>query len=228
MLNLPPLSLVDRILSQPLAYRLWQQPFAGRKLVPIAAHNDLRSIRRVLDVGCGPGTNAPTFAHTDYLGVDLNPKYIEHARKQPRNQGLKFAVADARHPETLPVGSGFDFILVNSLLHHIDLASSRSLLQSLPPLLSVDGHVHIVEMCMPVERLSLCRVLANADRGNYYRPVEDWKEIFLEAFEPVVFEPFSQRCVGVTLYEMVYFKGRARVAIKDTTATGARVATASA
>ena len=201
------MSLVDRILSQPLAYRLWQVPFAGRKLEPIAAHNDLKSIRRVLDVGCGPGTNAPIFAHTDYLGVDLNPKYIEDARKQHR---LKFEVADVRQPETLPVGSGFDFILVNSLLHHIDLASTRTLLGSLPALLSSDGHVHIVEMCMPVERLNLCRVLANADRGNYYRPVEDWKEIFFEQFEPVVFEPFSQRHAGVTLYEMVYFKGRAK------------------
>ena len=207
------------ILSQPLAYRLWQVPFAGRKLEPIAAHNDLKSIRRVLDVGCGPGTNAPIFKHTDYLGVDLNPKYIENARKQYGGQGLKFEVADVRETETLPVGSGFDFILVNSLLHHIDLASTRNLLGSLPPLLSSDGYVHIVEMCMPEQRLNLCRVLANADRGNYYRPVEDWKEIFFEAFEPVVFEPFSQRHAGVTLYEMVYFKGRVKPGSNGRTST---------
>lgn len=214
------MSLVDTILSNPLAYRLWQVPFAGRKLEPIAAHNDLKSIRRVLDVGCGPGTNAPTFAHTDYLGVDLNPKYIENARKQ---HGLKFEVADVRQPETLPVGSGFDFILVNSLLHHIDLASTRQLLGCLPVLLSADGHVHIVEMCMPDARLNLCRVLANADRGNFYRPVEDWKEIFLEHYEPVVFEPFSQIHAGVTLYEMVYFKGKPKAATAASAGNGKRV-----
>jgi SAM-dependent methyltransferase len=202
------MSVVDTILSQPLAYRLWQMPFAGRKLEPIAAHNDLQAVRRVLDVGCGPGTNSPTFKHTDYLGVDLNPKYIDSARQ--RHPGMKFAVADVRQAATLPVGAGFDFILVNSLLHHIDLASTRALLASLPVLLSADGHVHIIEMCLPDRRLNLCRVLANADRGNFYRPLEDWKEIFLDHFEPVVFEPFSQAHAGVTLYEMVYFKGRVK------------------
>jgi SAM-dependent methyltransferase len=205
------MSLVDAILSQPLAYRLWMAPFAGRKLEPIAAHNDLSAVRRVLDVGCGPGTNAATFAHTDYLGIDLNPRYIAAARKL---HGLHFEVADVRRPEQLPVGAGFDFILVNSLLHHIDLAATRSLLKSLPVLLSADGHVHIIEMCMPAAKLNLCRVLANADRGNYYRPVEDWKEIFFEHFEPVVFEPFSQRHAGTTLYEMCYFKGRVKAGAK--------------
>jgi SAM-dependent methyltransferase len=202
------MSLVDKILSQPLAYRMWQVPFAAPKLVPVNAHNDLKSVRRVLDVGCGPGTNAPAFAHTDYLGVDLNPKYIESARQ--RHPGMKFDVADVRHAESLPVGSGFDFIFVNSLLHHIDLASTRALLASLPVLLSPDGHVHVIEMCMPEEHFNLCRFLANADRGNYYRPLGDWKEIFLEHFDPVVFEPFSQRHLGVTLYEMCYFKGKAK------------------
>ena len=39
------------------AYRLWQAPFAEKKLEPLRRHNDLSTIRRVLDVGCGPGTN---------------------------------------------------------------------------------------------------------------------------------------------------------------------------
>jgi SAM-dependent methyltransferase len=199
------MNLVERILSQPLAYRLWQVPFAGRKLEPIAQHNDLTSIKRVLDVGCGPGTNAPFFAQADYLGVDLNPSYIDSARKR---FGRNFQVADVRSHD-FPRGDGFDFILVNSLLHHIDLASSRSLLQRMTELLTPDGHVHVIELVLP-ERVSVARALARADRGNYARPLGDWKTIFTEHFETVVFEPFAQKNAGVTLYELVYFKGRVR------------------
>ena len=210
------MSLADRILSQPLAYRLWMTAFAGRKLEPIAAHNDLRAIKRVLDVGCGPGTNAPVFEHAEYLGVDLNPSYIENARQR---YGRDFRVADVRKPD-FPVGDGFDFILINSLLHHIDLAATHSLLDRMPDLLTPDGHVHIIELVLP-ERVSVARALARADRGNYARPLGDWNTIFTQHFDTVVFEPFTQINAGVTLYELVYFKGKAKRAAAKPPSQGA-------
>jgi SAM-dependent methyltransferase len=201
------MSLVDRILSQPMAYRLWQSAFAGRKLDVLAAHNDMSAIRRVLDVGCGPGTNAPVFEKAEYLGVDLNPSYIEDARKR---FGRDFQVADVRKPE-FPVGEGFDFILMNSLLHHIDLASTYSLLERMPDLLTPDGHVHIIELVLP-ERVSVARAMARADRGNYARPLGDWKTIFTQHLDTVVFEPWEHVVAGVTLVSAVYFKGKAKAA----------------
>jgi SAM-dependent methyltransferase len=201
------MSLVDRILSRPIAYRLWQSAFAGRKLDVLAAHNDMSAIRRVLDVGCGPGTNAPVFEKAEYLGVDLNPSYIEDARKR---YGRDFQVADVRKPE-FPVGEGFDFILMNSLLHHIDLASTYSLLERMPDLLTPDGHVHIIELVLP-ERVSVARAMARADRGNYARPLGDWKTIFTQHLDTVVFEPFAHVTAGVTLISAVYFKGKAKAA----------------
>jgi hypothetical protein len=54
------MSTLDLIMRQPLVYRLRMAPFAGKKFAPIAAHNDMKRIRRVLDVGCGPGTDART------------------------------------------------------------------------------------------------------------------------------------------------------------------------
>src|SRR5206468_6323559 len=78
-------------LEHTLAYRLWQAPFADKKLAPLFAHQDLRSVRRVLDVGCGPGTNTRHFERTGYLGVDINESYIADAR---RRYGRDFLVAD--------------------------------------------------------------------------------------------------------------------------------------
>ena len=197
------MSLIDLILRQPLAYRLWMAPFAAAKLEPVLRHNDVRSIKRVLDVGCGPGTNAPSFAHADYVGVDLNEQYVASARKR---FGRTFVAADVRGND-FPVGSGFDCILVNSLLHHLDLESSRGLLRRLAELLTPDGHVHILELVMPTS-LSVARALAHADRGDYPRPLADWKTLFNEVFDEVLLEPYQLTGGPITLWQMVYFKGR--------------------
>ena len=199
------MKLHARILEHTLAYRVWQAPFAERKLLPFLAHNDVRRARRVLDVGCGPGTNTHHFAGADYLGIDFNPSYIESAR---RRHGRAFIVADVTRFDVTP-DHRFDLILANSVFHHIDDASTRHILAHLATLLTDDGHVHILDLVLPA-RPSVSRFRARADRGDYPRPLEQWRALFTTAFEPVVFEPYPLGAAGVTLWNMVYFKGRAR------------------
>jgi trans-aconitate methyltransferase len=187
------------------AYRLWQAPFAERKLAPLWAHNDVVRARRVLDVGCGPGTNTHHFTRADYLGLDFNPAYIESAR---RRHGREFVVADVTKYE-VQRDQRFDLILANSLFHHIDTANTRRILAHLATLLSDDGHVHVFDLVLP-PRPSLARVLARLDRGEFPRPLEEWHALFTEVFEQVVFEPYPLGAAGATLWNMVYFKGRAR------------------
>lgn len=194
-----------RLMGHALAYRVWQAPFAERKLVPLFAHNDLQRARRVLDVGCGPGTNTHHFAGADYLGIDFNRGYVESAR---RRHGRDFIVADVT-TYRVPADRRFDLILANSLFHHIDDASTRRTLAHLATLLTDDGHVHILDLVLPA-RPSVSRLLARADRGAYPRPLGQWRELFTTSFEPVVFEPYPLGAGGVTLWNMVYFKGRAR------------------
>jgi SAM-dependent methyltransferase len=185
------LSLSGEMLERPLSYRLWQAPFAESKFSPVLRHNDLGRVRRVLDVGCGPGTNTHHFAGVDYLGIDLNEAYVDYAR---RLHGRDFEVADATEFE-VPAGERFDFVLINSFLHHID----------------DDGCIHVMELVLPPE-LSAGRALARLDRGDFARPLEHWRSLLGESFEEVVFEPYRlgiPRWRRTTLWHMVYFKGRA-------------------
>lgn len=199
------MALKNRLLASPLAYRLWQAPFAERKLAPVLACNDLQRVRRVLDVGCGPGTNARHFQHTSYLGLDLNPKYIDAARRTFKGD---FEVADVTSGQVASAGR-FDFILVNSLLHHLGDEETRLLLSSLATLLASDGHVHVLDLVQP-EHAGIARTLARWDRGRHPRPLGRWGELFREHFEQVVFQPYALRVLGQPLWNMVYFKGRAR------------------
>jgi hypothetical protein len=52
--------------------------------------------------------------------------------------------------------------------------------------------------------------LARADRGAFPRPLEEWRALFDEAFDVVEFEPYPLGFAGVTLWNMVYCKGRSR------------------
>jgi len=197
------LALVSSILENVSVYRLWQATHAEQKLAPLRRHNDVRSARRVLDVGCGPGINTKLFRHAEYLGVDWNEAYIRYARRRYRRE---FVVVDVRTFEPQS-GEKFDFIFVNSFFHHIDTANTRTILKRLEGLLTPDGHVHVVDLVLP-DRPSVARALARWDRGEFPRPLAEWRQLFTEAFDPVVFEPFPIRVFGVTCWAKVYFKGR--------------------
>ena len=200
------MTLVDGLLEHSLVYRLWQRPFQERKFAPVLRRDDLGKARRVLDVACGPGTNVLHFAHADYLGVDLNERYIGHAR---RATGRDFRVMDVTSTEL--AADRFDFILANSFFHHVSDADTRRILSHLARLLTDDGHVHILDLVLPSEP-SIARGLARLDRGKFARPLERWRELFAESFEPVLFEPYPLGMAGLTLWNMVYFKGKARKA----------------
>jgi SAM-dependent methyltransferase len=201
--------LTDWLLERPLVYRMWQKPFVEQKLTPILRSGDITRARRVLDVGCGPGTNTSQFGNADYLGIDINPSYIASAK---RRYGRRFVVADVTSYSATAEGR-FDFIFVNSLLHHIDTPGVRRLLSHLATLLSDDGHVHILDLVLPPERFSISRALARADRGDFPRPLEEWRDLFGEAFEIVRFEPYPLVAGGAILWNFVYCKGRVPVAV---------------
>lgn len=199
------MTILDAIMSQPIVYRLWMAPYAEDKFAPILAHNDLSKVRRVLDVGCGPGTNTTHFAQSDYLGIDLNPEYIETAK---RLHGRQFLAVDAAEFAADP-DDRFDFILLNSFLHHVDRPTTQRILSNLSKLLTPDGRIHIIELVLPPST-SIPRFLARADRGRFARPIEEWQEIFDTAFQRELFEPFPLTLCGVPLWRKVYFRGRAK------------------
>jgi SAM-dependent methyltransferase len=189
------------LMNNTLAYRAWQAPFAEAKLRPLFAHNDLSRVRRVIDVGCGPGTNAHHFAAVDYVGVDFNEGYIADARRRYKRD---FRVADVTRlpPGTIAPG---DMILVNSVLHHLDDAETHRTLASLPALMTPGGSVHILDLVLP-SHLSPHWVMARLDRGHYPRSVDAWRSIFQSHFVEQIFEPYA----FAGLWAMVYFRGAAR------------------
>jgi SAM-dependent methyltransferase len=193
---------IERILEHPAVYAAWQAPFASQKFAPVERQLAHRDVRRILDVGCGPGTNAPRFAGADYVGVDINERYLVIAREKFRG---RFIQADLQTAELSTLGT-FDTIIVNSVLHHLpDDAVSRILMQ-IHGRLGPGGRAHILELVIP-ERRSLARMMARMDRGRYARRLAAWRDILDAHFEPVSVEPYA---LGGGLWAMVYYQGKSR------------------
>jgi SAM-dependent methyltransferase len=195
----------DRLLESPLVYGVWQAPFANAKLRPFLRRVDLGRLKRVLDVGCGPGTNAPLFGHVDYLGIDVNAAYIATAT---RRHGGRFAVGDVSDARVLP-NERFDCIFINSLMHHLDDDTVSSLLSRVGRLCTADGSVHIIDLVMP-ERRSAASLLARLDRGRFARSEGRWHALFSEHLVQQHVELYSVGVPGLALWELIYFVGGPR------------------
>jgi SAM-dependent methyltransferase len=195
-------ALVDRLLESPLVYGMWQAPFADEKFRPVRRYIAATPPARVLDIGCGPGTNARYFRDCDYVGIDINQDYLERARQR---YSATFVHADLG-AGPLPEFGRFDLILVNSVLHHLPDEAADRVLHHSAQSLTADGLVHVLELVMP-DAPSPARLMARLDRGRFARSVAAWQELLTRRLEPVVFEPYS---FGGGLWSMVYFQGRAK------------------
>ena len=183
-------------------YAAWQAPQVAQKFAPVERRLARSNIRRVLDVGCGPGTNAGRFAGADYVGVDINEHYLSIARTKHKG---RFVQADLETADLAGLGM-FDTILVNSFLHHIPDDAVDRVLGQLRRLLTPTGALHSIEVVIP-DRRSIATLMARLDRGRYARRLKAWRALFEPHFEPLAFEPF--KVIG-GLWVMVYMQGGAR------------------
>ena len=196
------LGAIRRILESPWVYLLWQRPFVRQKIAPVL--NDLGKPGRILDVGCGPGTNTPLFGpEFDYVGVDLSPEYVKYAK---RKHGRPFFVCDVTQ-DPLPHGP-FDVVLINSLMHHLSDLEVATLLDKVKGVLAPKGQIQIVDLVLPPQ-LSLARWLAQHDRGDYARPGHRWRTLFDDHLQVEHFSEFTVGLFGLPLWVLCHVRGEA-------------------
>jgi SAM-dependent methyltransferase len=81
----------------------------------------LSSGGKILEIGCGLGTNAFMIARktgADVLGTDLCAPFIRNAREKYELPNLRYEVQDFNRPDQFG-GETFDCIVGNGILHHL-------------------------------------------------------------------------------------------------------------
>jgi SAM-dependent methyltransferase len=132
---------------------------------------------RTLDLGCGPGAFADLFEGDDYVGADLNRRYIDHARRHRKGT---FIVGDARRVD-LP-SARFDQVLIFGLLHHLPDEDARAVLGETRRLLAPGGRALVIEDIPAVSRLNLVgRLIHSVENGEHIRSVEHYRRLYSES-----------------------------------------------
>ena len=172
-------TVVQRISDHPVLFIVLRSILENDfKAIRAVIRRDLRARQglRTLDLGCGPGAFADLFAGDDYVGVDMNARYIEHARKS--RQGA-FIVGDARKVE-LP-SARFDQILIFGLLHHLPGEDVRAVLSECRRLLVPGGRILAIEDIPAISRLNLIgHLIHHVENGEHIRPAEDYRRLYEE------------------------------------------------
>lgn len=173
-------SIVQKISDHPVLFiflrGLLENDFKAIRAT-IRRELDLGPGRRTLDLGCGPGAFSDLFEKGDYVGVDLNARYIDHARRTRKGA---FIVSDAKKVD-LPAGR-FDQVLIFGLLHHLPDDEARAVLSECRRLLVAGGHLLVIEDIPTVSRLNLIgHLIHRVENGEFIRPVEDYRRLYAGA-----------------------------------------------
>ncbi|MER5772147.1 class I SAM-dependent methyltransferase [Streptomyces sp. NPDC001985] len=118
---------------------------------------DPARVRRVLDIGSGPGVLttvlAEAFPHAEVVAVDPTPQLLERARTRAERAGIagRFSALRAELPGDLSGLGRADVVWAGNMVHHVGEQSAA--LRDLSTLLNPGGLLAVVEGGLPARRL---------------------------------------------------------------------------
>ncbi len=174
-------SIVEKVSDHPVLFIFFRSILENDfKAIRAVIRRDLKLAPgvRTLDLGCGPGAFSDLFEQGDYVGADLNPRYIDWARQHRKGT---FVLADARQLE-LP-DERFDQILIFGLLHHLPDEVVRDVLSECHRLLVPGGHVLVIEDIPAISKLNLIgHLIHSVENGEHIREAEAYRTLYRERF----------------------------------------------
>ena len=157
-------------------------------------------IRRILDLGCGPGDFsrrlARAFPNAEVIGVDGAPTMLERAASEPGSEGLNIKWVEALL-DGFEDAHGFDLIFSNSLLHH--LHEPEQLWAALKSLGREDGWIHISDLRRPPSRSEAKEMVETYSGDEPEVLKKDFYHSLCAAFTP---EEISGQCSAAGLQEL--------------------------
>ncbi len=173
---------VHALAAEPRTFDLlrWILEAGYRSEKDILRREGLAEAASILDLGCGTGAMAGCFRPESYVGVDMNADYI--ARARATKSAYRFEVADGRSL-TFADGS-FAAVLISGVIHHLDDASVRGLLEEGRRVLVPGSGVLVMSEPVPTRsRWNLIgRLVVRLDEGDFIRPPERYLEMVCEVF----------------------------------------------
>lgn len=176
-----------KILEHPSIYNIWQFIIGGE-----AAHKSLindyckpHPNARILEIACGTATILDHFdkeLNVSYCGYDLNPSYIDFAKKKygDRGQFHCASVFEARIPR-----ESFDITLALGILHHLSNDESLKLIETAWDSLSPGGFLFSAEPVWSGGQSRLEKYILSKDRGQNIRTEAGYNDLLRTRFSKI-------------------------------------------
>lgn len=188
------LQLKDRVFDNPLIFNL-KSPFDGREknLKLFRSYLKVKKNEKVLDIACGTG-NFSKVTDGNYVGIDLNKKFVDYANSHYGSSNKKFIVMDAKHIHFK--NKSFDKALFVSLLHHVSDEESEKMLSEACRV--TKKRLLMIDLA-PSDR-KVIKFLYNMDRGANIRPIDDQVKLISRYFKIRKFRIINNFFVAYALY----------------------------
>jgi SAM-dependent methyltransferase len=173
------------VLAFPWVYRLFDV------LVGSKAYEDwfiknilgLRNGQKLVDVGCGPAQILNRLPTVEYVGLDISDAYIQAARTKFKARGGANFLSGTVEDWTLnPLTYAADIVLANGVLHHLDDAEAKKILEFAYRILKDNGRFIFYEPCYLIWQSGISTYFMSRDRGQNIRSEQQWKDLASSIF----------------------------------------------
>jgi 2-polyprenyl-3-methyl-5-hydroxy-6-metoxy-1,4-benzoquinol methylase len=173
-----------QLLEHPNVYRGFRIIFGSEKFRKYyASVIDAKQGDRIMDIGCGTGDILNYLPDVQYLGFDMNEKYIVTAKRLFRERG-KFICAALQQYNSNKQTS-FDIVLANGVLHHLDNDACSALFRLAYESLSPGGRLITLDGVYTPNQNLLQRFFVSRDRGRFIRQEEEYAALARACFRNV-------------------------------------------
>ena len=153
---------------------------------------------KVLDIGCGPANILSTLPNIQYYGFDINPIYINSAKKKYEHKTKffckKFTSKDTKH---LPK---FDHILLLGILHHLNDREINALMLNIKKVLKRKGNVITLDNIFINNQNFIAKFLIQMDRGRNVRSKKGYLNILKNHFKKIDSKIYHQKFIPYTYF----------------------------
>ena len=138
---------------------------------------------RILDIGCGLAAILDFLPDIEYIGFDMEKRYIDAAIKRHGSRG-QFYNLRIDHVTTEQFSS-MDIALAKGVLHHLHDEEALQLFTLARNALKADGRLITMDGCHIPGRSHLERCILAKDRGRHIRNQEDYYHLATRVFPKV-------------------------------------------
>jgi SAM-dependent methyltransferase len=198
---------MKNILGRPEVYHAYQiiGGFFSARLRALTDYVDFSGVRRIFDIGCGPGHITPHIpGHIDYIGFDTERRYVEFANRRFGGPSRRF-VSKHFDQESVSEFGAPDLVLMNGVIHHMDDRTVEAVVRDAAIALGGVGSLFALDGCYVDNQHPISRYLLANDRGEFVRDADSYRALVAVGFPAV--EVFVRNDLSWVPYTFAITKG---------------------